>query len=175
MKRYLVVVLMFLFVGCSSIQIKSDDGSFRNDLKSEYYEKANYKCLFIADAYSWDILTDVNIDEIIQHGLKSTYFLQCFGARYTRLNKSGVDPGLDEDKLYIHFRRIYKFADGIGVKIVISETIQTKDHSWGLINHFVNYQEIFLNKKGQIVARENVPKKEAMKKEDKWLNRFKVH
>ena len=48
MKKYLIIILTLLFAGCSSIPIKSNNGSFKNSLKSEYYKKDNY----ILDTFS---------------------------------------------------------------------------------------------------------------------------
>lgn len=172
MKKYLIVILVFLFVGCSSVQIKSDDGSFRNDLKSEYYEKGNYKNFVFANEPTLDPLFNVNIDEVVRSGLIAMYLSDVYYVAYIKLNKHGMIPNLNDDKLLVIFRRIYTSVSGMGFEIKIKEIIQAREQSQGMINYFVNYQEMFLDKKGKLIVRENVPKREAKEKETKWVNRF---
>jgi len=165
----LMVGVVFLITGCSAIQIKSDSGSFRRSLKSEYYEKANYKELLIGYTYVEGMLNNVDIDEVIDHGLVAVYCSHSIGAKYSKLNEYGMKPGLDKDKLEIYFRQIYESTKGRGYEITIRERMQ------GTILKFVTYQEIHSNKKGDYVIRCNVPKREAIQKEEEWENRLNLN
>jgi len=186
MKKYLIIILTLLFVGCSSIPIKSDNGSFRNSLKSEYYKKDNY----ILDTLSGSqvagdiigifafglplgsiaeyskprkMMNNVDIDEVIQHGRIAAYLLNIHAIRYIKLNKDGLRPNKDDDKLMVFFYRIYVDGQTRGFKIIIREEIVDKKFF-----NFITYQEISINKKGEFIIRENVSEKEAERKRIKW-------
>ena len=186
MKKYLIIILTFLFVGCGSIPIKSDNGSFRNSLKSEYYKKDNY----ILDTFSGSqvagdmigifafglpvgsiaecskprqMLNNVDIDEVIQDGRITAYLLNIHAIRYIRLNKDGLRPNMDDDKLMVLFYRIYVDGKTRGFKIVIIEELAGKKFF-----SFITYQEISINKKGKFIIRENISEKEAIRKRIKW-------
>lgn len=182
MKKYLIVILTLLFVGCSSIPIKSNNGSFRNSLKSEYYKKDNY----ILDTFSGSqvagdmigifalglplgsiaeyskprqMLNNVDIDEVIQHGRTTAYLLNIHAIRYIRLNKDELRPNKDDDKLMVFFYRIYVNDKTKGFKIIIQEELAGKKFF-----NFITYQEVSVNKEGEFIIRENIPEKEATRK-----------
>ena len=186
MKKYLIIILTLLFVGCSSIPIKSNNGSFRNSLKSEYYKKDNY----ILDTFSGSqvagdmigifalglplgsiaecskprqMLNNVDIDEVIQRGRIAAYLLNIHAIRYIRLNKDELRPNKDDDKLMVFFYRIYVDGKIKGFKIIIQEELVGKKFF-----NFITYQEISMNKKGEFIIRENISKKEATRKRVKW-------
>ena len=186
MKKYLIIILTLLFVGCSSIPIKSNNGSFRNSLKSEYYKKDNY----ILDTFSGSqvagdmigifalglplgsiaecskprqMLNNVDIDEVIQRGRIAAYLLNIHAIRYIRLNKDELRPNKDDDKLMVFFYRIYVDGKIKGFKIIIQEELVGKKFF-----NFITYQEISMNKKGEFIIRENISKKEATRKRIKW-------
>lgn len=186
MKKYLIIILTLLFVGCSSIPIKSDNGSFRNSLKSEYYKKDNY----ILDTFSGSqvagdmigilalglplgsiaeyskprkMMNNVDIDEVIQHGRITAYHLNIHAIRYIRLNKDDLRPNMDDDKLMVFFYRIYVDGKTKGFKIIIQEELVGKKFF-----NFITYQEVSINKKGEFIIRENVSEKEAERKRIKW-------
>lgn len=161
MKKYLSTILIFLVIGCGSIPIKSDNGSFRNSLKSKYYEKGNY-LKYDRAPHADQILTNVDIDEVIQQGRIVAYLLNVHVIIYVRLNKDGLRPTMDEDKLRVLFYRIYIDDKTKGFKIVILED-SGREHFC-----FDTYQEIFVNEKGEYVICENIPEKEARRKRIKW-------
>lgn len=174
-KEILIVILVFLFMGCGSVQIKSEDGSFRNDLRAEYYEKHSYKELYSATPYRLEnVFVNVIIDEALRLGVIATYQYSSAGCSYyEKLNKYGMSPGLDEDTLWVMFRQMYKLDDRMGIDITLRETIQTKGNVQGTYIEYYTYQEVSLNEKGEFIIRQNVPKREAKEKEAKWINRFK--
>ncbi|RZB34571.1 MAG: hypothetical protein SRB1_00339 [Desulfobacteraceae bacterium Eth-SRB1] len=160
MKKYLIVILTLLFVGCSSIPIKSDNGSFRNSLKSKYYKKADY---IEYSKPSREMLNNVDIDEVVRRGLRTAYLSNIGMVIYIRLNKDGLRPSINDDKLWVFFNRIYADGKIKGFKITICEELPGKK-----CFNFVTYQEIFINKKGEFIIRENISKKEATRKRVKW-------
>lgn len=186
MKKYLIIILSLLFVGCSSISIKSNNGSFKNCIKSEYYKKDNY----ILDTFSGSqvagdmigifalglplgsiaecskprqMLNNVDIDEVIQHGRTTAYLLNIHAIRYIRLNKDELRPNKDDDKLMVFFYRIYVDGQTKGFKIIIQEELAGKKFF-----NFITYQEVSVNKEGEFIIRENIPEKEATRKRVKW-------
>ena len=158
MKKYLIIMLTLSFVGCSSIPIKSDNGSFRSSLKPEYYKKGDY--VGLSGLPKQQMLNHVDIDEVIRHGIITVYLLNLYVHSYIRLDEDGLRPLMGADKLYIIFYRIY---DGRvkGLKITIWEELGNKVFS------FVTYQEVSKNEKGKFVIR-NVSKEEATRKRVKW-------
>ena len=159
MKKYLIIIFIVLFTGCSSIPIKSDNnGSFRSSLKPEYYKKGNY--VGLSGLPQQQMLNNVDIDEVIRHGIITVYLLNLYVHSYIRLDEDGLRPLMGADKLYIIFYRIY---DGRvkGLKITIWEELGNKVFS------FVTYQEVSKNEKGEFVIR-NISKKEATRKRIKY-------
>jgi len=188
MKKYLIVILpfLFMFMGCSPVpMIKSDNGSFRNSLKSQCYEKDDY----ILDTFSGNqaagdvlgilmlglpigsivegskpqqMLNNVDIDEVIQRGRITAYLLNIYSIRYIKSNKDGLKPTIDDDKIWVSFQRIYVDNKTRGFEITIYEEFGIKCYA------FVTYQEVTMNKEGEYIIRENISKEEATRKRIKW-------
>ena len=161
MKKYLSIILIFLVIGCGSTPIRSDNGSFRNSLKSKYYKKGNY-IKYDKASHADQVLTNVDIDEVIQQGRIVAYLLNVHVIIYVRLNKEDLRPSIDEDKLWVLFYRIYIDGKTKGFKIVILEDSNRKHFC------FDTYQEISVNEKGEYVICENIPEEEARRKRIKW-------
>ena len=151
-------MLTLLFVGCSSIPIKSENGSFRNSLKPEYYKKGDYKRVPRYDQK----LTNVDVDEIIQQGRIIAYHsTDCF-VGYEKLTKEGRRPIMGDDEIRVGIYRLYVDNKTKGFIILIFGDFGNEYHT------FITHQEVTLNKEGKYIIRENIPEKEVTRKRIKW-------